>query len=405
MTATAPGLAIIPNVGAAEDGDRVFLDIKAAEGLHLYARHWPGPVRCVSRSADPAANAYGRWYARGSLPFDVVCIGADAPIEDALPHLAGAALVVGGADDYRDRALPDLLPGTPVVMTIEYALRTRLDILRLTTGGLPSRLRGGIWLIRQERRVRRALARSAGLQANGTPAHDAYRTLNANPLLFFDTRLAESDFIGLTGAATKAEALTARRGPIRLAFSGRLERMKGADHLLPVMRALKARGVDATVDIYGDGSLQPAIAAEAAGDPWLAARVRMRGAVDFETALVPALKTETDLFICPHPQGDPSCTYLETLGCGVPIAGFLNPAFRGVLALGPCGVGVRVGDDRGLAAAIAALAADRGKLAALTRGAAAVAATRLFEPTLAARVAHLRAVAGLDAVPSLSASR
>lgn len=394
-TPGSPLLALIPNVAAAEDGARAFLDVKAAEGLAQYARHWPGRVLCLSRSGDPAANAYGRWYDRADLPFAVRCIPADAPIEAALPHLRSAALVVAGADDHRDQALPGLLPGIPVVMTIEYTLRTRLDILRLEDLPALRKLRTAAWLLRREPRLRRALRHAAGLQANGTPAFAAYAGLNSHPLLFFDTRLAGRDHVGAAGVEAKAAAARDRTGPLRLAFSGRLERMKGADRLVPVMAELVRLGRDVTLDIYGQGSLSAPIQADAAR-LGLDGRVRLHGPVPFDTMLVPSLRDGADLFLCPHPQADPSCTYLETLGCGVPIAGFLNAAFRGVLELGPCGVGAAVGDVRGLAARIAALDADRAALDRLSRGAADVSATRTFEATMAQRVAHLRAVAGLD---------
>lgn len=33
-----------------------------------------------------------------------------------------------------------------------------------------------------------------------------------------------------------------------------------------------------------------------------------------------------------HRQGDPSCTYLETYACGMPIVGYNNQAHQGILA-------------------------------------------------------------------------
>ena len=47
--------------------------------------------------------------------------------------------------------------------------------------------------------------------------------------------------------------------------------------------------------------------------------VQFRGNLDFKHRLVPLLQNEIDLFVCPHVQGDPSCTYLETMACGVPL--------------------------------------------------------------------------------------
>jgi len=278
-------------------------------------------------------------------------------------------------------------------MIIEYTLRTRLDIVRTEQGEYLRRLKVTWWFIKTERVRRRSLARAAGLQANGRPAFDVYGPNNRQPLLYFDTRLRSSDFIG-TDAAAKAEGVKAG-APLRLAYSGRLERLKGAHYLLPIASRLKQKGVPFTLDIFGDGSMRSQMQADAAVGG-LSEIVTFHGPVDFDTALVPTLKSSIDLFLCCHPQADPSCTYLETLGCGVPIVGFANEAFRGVLDLGPCGLSSPIGDSDGVADHVARLSADRAELARLTLGAAEVAGPRLFENTFVQRVGHLKAVAGLS---------
>jgi colanic acid/amylovoran biosynthesis glycosyltransferase len=303
-------------------------------------------------------------------------------------------LILGGADGRADIGIVAAARNIPVVLIIEYTLQTRLDMLRLTPGRTRQKLKTAIWLRATERARRNALRKAAGLQANGTPAFEAYGRSNRSPLLYFDTRLKEELFIGLPAAEAKATAVT-RSKELRLAFSGRLDAVKGAEYLVPVLAALHRRGVTrATLDIYGDGGLRTSIAAQAQA-AGLENHVRLHGPVPYEQVLVPAFRDTVDLFLCCHPQADPSCTYLETLGCGVPIAGFCNDAFKGVLALGGCGVGVPIGDVEGLAGTITCLDADRTRLAALTRGAASVASQHLFESVFAQRVAHLRAIAGL----------
>lgn len=384
-----PLLTVIPNVAAADEGEQIFLDVKACEGLQLYARYWPGRLRCISRAGDPKENPYGRWYRREELPFEHVSLATDAPIDHAVPHLQESTLVLAGADDYRVLGLPELVSDTPVVMTIENTLRTRIDLVRLGTARLDRKLRSIAWLLRNEGTVRRALARSAGLQANGTPAFDAYAPLNPRPMRYFDTRLAEADCISDDDIIARATPK-----PLRIAFSGRLERIKGAHYLIPLMQALVARGCDATLDVYGDGTLLPKMRRLIA-DRKLGAHVALHGSLDFDTQLVPALQREADLFVCLHPQGDPSCTYLETLGCGLPIVGFLNQAFRGVLGLGECGVGVPTGDIAQAAAAICALDRDRPRLVKMARSAGGIGRAHSFERTFARRVEHLCTIAGL----------
>jgi glycosyltransferase involved in cell wall biosynthesis len=244
-----------------------------------------------------------------------------------------------------------------------------------------------MWLRWIERARRKELAAASGIQANGWPAFAAYGPANPAPLLYFDTRLRTADLISSEAAAAKAAALK-KRGPLRLAFSGRLERMKGADHLIPIARLLEAQNCAFSLDIYGEGSLRSAIEKEAE-EAGLAASVRIHGPVDFEGVLVPSFKKSVDLFLCCHPQGDPSCTYLETLGCGVPILGYLNEAWEGLLRLGACGAGVPIGDDAAMVREILRLDRDRDELGRLTLGAAAVAESRSFEKVYAQRIQHL----------------
>lgn len=392
---SAPLLVVVPNVGMSRNGDRIYMDIKAVEGLALYASLWPGPVRCISRTCDPDTISFGRWYQSGDLPFEPVVVDSRADAA-AIMHLANdAALILAGADNHLDLGLPEASRNIPVVMTIENTLRTRLDILSLSDGRMSQKIKTAIWLVLTERKRMRALASAAGLQANGTPAYWTYGHKNSAGMLYFDTRLRASDFIGMEGATRKAAEL-ANGNPLRLAFSGRLEAIKGAEDLIDVMAVVRHRGkTKCHLNIYGNGSLQDRIRKQIERDG-LSDWVTLNEPADFNEELVPLLKSRVDLFLCCHPQADPSCTYLETLGCGVPIVGYSNRAFEGVLSLGSCGVGVPVRDVEAMASAIERLDEDRSLLATLTCGAAEVASSRLFELMFADRIAHMRALASVE---------
>ena len=387
-----PLLVVVPNVGMSIDGDRVFMDIKALEWLALYALLWPGPIRCISRASDPSAIGYGQWHFSKDLPFEPVMVARKADAAAIMHHAYDAALILAGADNHLDLGLVGASGNIPVVLTIEYTLRTRLDILRLSGAPISHKIKTALWLIYTERKRVLALAHAAGLQANGTPAYHTYGPNNSASILYFDTRLRTSDFIGAEGASRKSASL-ATGNPLRLAFSGRLEKMKGAEDLIKVMTALRRRSkIQCYLDIYGKGSLQDRMLKQIA-KAGLSNWVKLNDPVDFYEELVPILKSRVDLFVCCHPQGDPSCTYLETLGCGVPIVGYANQAFKGILSLGLCGVSVPVGDVEAMASAIERLDEDRSLLATLTGGAVEIASTRLFELMFADRVAHLRTLA------------
>ncbi|MDB5578000.1 MAG: hypothetical protein JWR80_3176 [Bradyrhizobium sp.] len=388
-------LVVVPNVGIAVADDRVFMDVKAAAGLSLYARFWPGPVRCVSREVDARKIGFGRWFERYELPFECVVLSPEASAATVAAHASDATVVLAGADNHLDLGLVAALPTVPVVMTIEYTLRTRLDILRLEDSGLLRKIKSALWLINTERYRKRELRNAAGIQANGAPAFTAYCNDDDRAHRYFDTRLRAQDFIGLEGANAKATTLM-QRAPLRLAFSGRLDRMKGVDDLISVAAALARRGKSrARLEIFGDGQRRRAMQAtiDRAG---LGDFVRLNQPLKFDEELVPLMKSSVDLFVCCHRQGDPSCTYLETLGCGVPIVGYLNEAFEGVLTLGKCGLGVEIGDVDAMVSAIEQLDEDRVLLGEFTRSAARIAESRLFETVFAERINHLRTISSCD---------
>jgi glycosyltransferase involved in cell wall biosynthesis len=385
-------LAVVPSVGAARVADMLYLDTKMVEGLALYARFWPGTVRCILVSVEAAMVGFGRYYSPSDLPFEIVVLESDATTADIAAHADDAVVVVSSADRHEFLDLHERLPNAAVVPIIEYTLRTRLAIVRVGNASLLQKLKTSLWLLQTEIPRRRALRESAGFQANGVAAFKRYKKLNPHAFQYFDTRLADRHFIGSEGIEGKVHEILAGR-PLRLAFSGRLEPMKGADHLIPVLSEIHRRSsARPTLTIFGSGSLLGKMQADVRR-LGLRDYVRFGGAIDFESKLVPYMKQSVDLFLCCHLQGDPSCTYLETMGCGVPIIGYRNEAFDGVLQLGECGVATPSGDTKALANAFISLDQDRRQLGRLIRGAGQAAGERLFEATFQRRIRHLQGLA------------
>jgi glycosyltransferase involved in cell wall biosynthesis len=116
----------------------------------------------------------------------------------------------------------------------------------------------------------------------------------------------------------------------------------------------------------------------------------MKGVLDFRTELAPLVRDEVDLFVCPHVQGDPSCTYLETFACGVPMVGYDNEAFGGLMTYVDAGWRVPLGDPEAMASAILALDRDRAAIVAKARAARDFAREHTFEATCRRRMEHLR---------------
>lgn len=400
MTGVPDELILLPPLRA-QRGPRggLVLTRKYLEGAAELARSWPGPVTSLLRLDDSPTT---------DMDHVEVLPGAAGPgLEERPARAAGLAARLQRAAV----ALAFLAPeeaglaqlcrriGLPLVFFSEYTPRTECQIIDAEVRGRLLRLRRKLWTRAAERRRRAMLPLAAGLQCSGTPTWDLYRPLVPDALLFFDNRVRGAAVIGPEALAAKAAAL--RSGaPLRLVFGGRLIAMKGVLDLPLVAAALARRGLAFTLDIYGSGPLEGALAAAIAA-AGLQDRVALRGVLDFATGWVPFLRGGADLFLCCHPQGDPSSTYPEVMSCGVPIAGYDNEAFRGIVAHSGAGWTVPVGDAEALAGLVARLDRDREGLAAAAARARDFAAGHAFEKTFARRCAHLRQASRLP--PGLKA--
>jgi colanic acid/amylovoran biosynthesis glycosyltransferase len=243
-----------------------------------------------------------------------------------------------------------------------------------------------VWLLLKERKRTQAFRLADGLQANGVPAYDAYASLVPNALLYFDTRNTASMGISDAELSTRLSHLD-ENAPLRLGFSGRLVGMKGADDLIEIANQLQKRQVPFSFDIFGAGELLPKMQKKIE-EYDLGASVRLRGVVDFATELVPYIKSNLDLFVCCHRQSDPSCTYLETYACGVPIAGYNNRAHQGILARHDVGWSVAMNDVKGIVDLIASLNVQRSEIKTKARNAVSFAREHTFEAIFQRRISH-----------------
>lgn len=389
-------LLVLPSLRAAKLADgRVVVTDKFVEGMREYVKLWNGPVATILEPSDQASdNLDNVPISPDTLPFGLEVMSFDNP--RMLAHLAEAGVVLGGTD-HRQNHLAEWSrkAGTPYVVNTEYTLATRHQIAASEVRNPLRRLRRYIWEAQQERAVRSSIGMAAGVQCNGMPTFQSYRSLNDRCQVYFDTRVTEDLFISEDMLARRLDHLASGK-PLRLAFSGRLIAMKGADHLPRIAGELRALGVPFTMAIFGGGELEESIRQALLRDD-LAGIVELKGVARFKTELLPYLQENIDLFVCPHRQGDPSCTYLETLACGVPIAGYANEAWELLLSSADVGRSARLNDPKALARAVAGLDRDRPTLARLSQQALDFASQHSFERTFAARIGHLRACAGLDA--------
>jgi hypothetical protein len=389
---STPELLLLPALKAIRGPrNELLLTQKYLDGVDMLARFWPGSVTSLVEVTGAP-----------STEMDLVEVDRSKGVELRPRNLASLAkrlrrgTVALGFLAAREVGLltTSRLVGLPMVMTSEYTLTTEMQIVDSLDLWKPRALKRKAWLARDEL-VRRQMARViAGLQCSGTPTYEAYRKLQPNALLFFDNRVRVDEVLDEDELDRKLKQMTTRRGPLRLVFGGRFVPMKGVLELPKVASELMRRGVDFTLEIVGGGPLEPALRAaiDAAG---LGDRVWITPPLDFRTGWVPKLETEADLFLCCHPQGDPSSTYPEVMSCGVPIVGYANEAFLGVVRHSQAGWHAPMFDVGGLADHFERLDRDRQAIVEAARRARAFALRHAFEETFRRRAEHLRATCGL----------
>lgn len=381
-----PILAIFAHdrVKVTSDG-AVMMSRKSDEGLKAFARYWPGRVRAVFRPSEtPPAGLDTIQVQSPELPYD---LRVSDYSEDTLPEEVARVSVVLAGIGYGFTALAEICEaiGVPCVYMTELTLATERQMAKCTCRNPLRRWRNYQWLRGQERRNAAAIRRAAGIQCNGVPTYNAYAGINPNALLFFDSRLTEPMLADVPAMSRPTD------GPLRLAFSGRLLDIKGVDHLPLVAADLRRLGIEFTMAICGDGPMRGALESQI-GRLGLEDHVVLKGNMDFVSELMPFMKTSVDLFVCCHRQGDPSCTYLETMGCGVPIVGYDNEAFLGICSESQSGWVVPMDRPKAMARRVAELAADRGSIRDAAQRSLDFARNHCFEDTFRRRAEHLAAL-------------
>jgi len=260
----------------------------------------------------------------------------------------------------------------PYIMVLEYDLRTQLVMAQTD---VPNPLRRGVRAARCALRYAASaldMRLAHSLHCNGYPIFDETRWFNPNRLLYLDSRMS-SDLV-IDAERLHKRLATARR-PMRLLFSGRYERVKGADDAVRVALACIARGVDVEMHCYGQGRLRAEMSRLAAqGAP---GRIQIHDAIPYPELV--ERSREFDLFVCCHIQSDPSCTYLEAFGAGLPVVGYGNRMWQRLSSESAVGYVSPMGAPEAVAEHVARLSANPQTLAEMSERARRFAAEHAFE--------------------------
>jgi glycosyltransferase involved in cell wall biosynthesis len=195
-----------------------------------------------------------------------------------------------------------------------------------------------------------------------------------------------------------AARLATRAGrPLRLLFSGRYERLKGVDDAVRVAVECLRRGLDIEMHFYGQGSLRTEmehIAAQAARPQ----RIHIHDAVPYPELV--RISRNFDLFVCCHIQSDPSCTYLESMGAGLPIVGYANGMWRRLSETSGAGFASVIGRPANVADDVQRLASDFDTLATMSGKAREFAMAHSCEHEFAKRTSAINAAIDAGAADS-----
>ncbi|CUR57545.1 hypothetical protein NOCA1130085 [metagenome] len=371
---------VLPSVPVA-DG-KVQLADKTLTGLRGFVDRWPGRVTAVGPAveADVAGNLGLQWYRPEALGLDVLHGNTVELVSNLNPDVIHLSLAV------RERPLLDV--GAPAVV---FAENPALERLRYALPGSSrvNRPRMAAGALRQELIQRSMVERASALVCNGWNAWRWYerlgrRTHAHEPLLVFDSRLPLERV-----ARARARLAESPRDvtPLRLGFSGRLHPAKGPHYAVAASRELDARGVAHTLTIFGTGPMEADLRLSAG------ASVQFADEIAFDPVWMDRVAEEIDIMLLPHTQGDPSGTYLESAGLGVPVLGFKNAALSGFVREAGFAWVARERAGAALADVVEHLSENRAELHRAAVAGVEFAQAHAFEKAFDARVDQLVRVA------------
>ena len=167
-----------------------------------------------------------------------------------------------------------------------------------------------------------------------------------------------------TERRTLRDLQQAADGPLRLAYVGRLSQAdKRVMDLVPLVRALEARGVDYALDVVGDGPCREDLEADITSS-----RVRFHGFIDPDRLAREYYPTWDALLLFSQSEAF-GLSLVEAMSHGVlPVSSrFVGQGSEGFLVDGETARLFEIGDMEGCADALAELHADRAGLVCMAR--------------------------------------
>ncbi|MFT4961430.1 MAG: colanic acid/amylovoran biosynthesis glycosyltransferase [Paracoccaceae bacterium] len=245
--------------------------------------------------------------------------------------------------------------------------RVESEVMRsaIGHGSWRHRLRARLYHRPMARLERRVIGKSTLGLFHGHETFESYAPFASNPHLVHDIHISVKDHIsGEELSQKQAEANDGPHGdPLRICYVGRMDDMKGPLDWVDALGKLAAQNVAFEATWLGDGDLRSKMAAriDALG---LTDRIHTPGFADNREAVLEVLRQSQVFMFCHKTPESPRCL-IEALISGAVLVGYDGAFARDLTAGQDSGVFVPIGDVDGLAQQVAALAANRRRLADL----------------------------------------
>lgn len=319
------------------------VDRKFLTGMRRFAELLDEPLTAIfselpddSKTMDLVEVPYDQ------VGFKVFVIPLTATQEEAreiLTDVISKSRLVYG---YTNWGMADLAKklNVPYVLILEYDLKTQITI---NASGVSNLLRKCVRALRSSLHYARvdvpAMRNAQSLHCNGYPIYRESALFNANRLIYLDSRMSGDMVIAEDVLSTRLANRQNRR--LKLLFSGRYEKIKGATDAVRVGIECVRRGLPVEMHCYGQGALRDDMQA-------LVTAAECEQAIFVHDAIpYPELvqrSYEFDLFVCCHIQNDPSCSYLEAFGAGLPVVGYANRMWRNLSQASGIGFASTIGN-------------------------------------------------------------
>lgn len=366
------------------------VDRKFLNGMQYYADALNIPLTTV----HPLLNKNEQIMDIVSIPiaelnFEVVTVEEKSTERTALKQIIEqSALVYGHGMGSSSLARSNNIP---YILILEYDLSTHITFATNGVSNIARRMFRTLRTICEYLFVEIPAIRSAhSLHCNGYPVFESSAPYNKNRLLYLDSRMSTAQIISESELKTRLSTLGQRR-LIRLLFSGRYEAAKGAADAVSVAIECQKLGLDIEFHSYGQGSLRDEMKRLASSAPFPES-IFIHDAIPYPDLV--QRSREFDIFVCCHVQNDPSCTYLETLGSGLPIVGYDNKMLKGIVDNSKAGFTSKLGSPVKVAQQIKALAKDTQMLADMSLNARAFSLEHVFENEFNLRVSAIKVAYG-----------